>query len=248
MPAASLRLVTASSTAFALNQIARLDLRELEHLRIGEVAKRAVGFDRAEFVARPFLDHVGDDEVAAVRRQLGERRHDAEIRIALCQVEGAKLLLVGRETIRIVGVVRLQEAEHAAGLARVHLLAQPPVGKCVVAEDVDRADLGEVAFIDFEHDVDAVLVELDDLRIDPRGESALPAIEFEDPVDVRARPRERVKICRGASLISGVILSSLRRLLPSRMMRLMTGFSRTLMTRSPVSAPLIVTSANSCVA
>ena len=55
-----------------------------------------------------------------------------------------------------------------------------------VAEDVDRADLGEVAFVDFEHDVDAVLVELDDLGLDARGEAALAAIELEDPVDVGA--------------------------------------------------------------
>ena len=59
---------------------------------------------------------------------------------------------------------------------------------------------------------------------------------------------ERVKICRGASRISGWILSSLMRLLPSRTMRLMTGFSRTWMTIAPVSAPRIWTSANSSVA
>jgi hypothetical protein len=63
-----------------------------------------------------------------------------------------------------------------------------------------------------------------------------------------ARARERVKIWRGASRISGEILSSLRRRLPSRMMRLMTGFSRTWMTMSPVSTPLIWTSANNSVA
>jgi len=49
-------------------------------------------------------------------------------------------------------------------------------------------------------------------------------------------------------LISGMILSFLMRLLPSRTMRLMTGFSRTVMTRLPVSAPVITTSANSSVA
>ena len=54
-----------------------------------------------------------------------------------------------------------------------------------------------------------------------------------------ARTFERVKIWRGASLISGMILSSLMRLLPSRTMRLITGFSRTVMTRLPVSAPVI---------
>ena len=111
-------------------------------------------------------------------RQLGKRRDDAEIGIALGQVEGAQLLLVGGEPVRIVGVVRLQEAEQAAGLARVHLLAQAAVAEMLVADDVDRADLGEVALVDLEHDVDAVLVELDDLGLDawrrsgPGGDTA----------------------------------------------------------------------------
>jgi hypothetical protein len=48
-----------------------------------------------------------------------------------------------------------------------------------------------------------------------------------------ARTLERVKICRGASLISGVIFSSLSFLLPSRITRLMTGFSLTSMTTLP---------------
>ena len=59
----------------------------------------------------------------------------------------------------------------------------------LVADDVDRADLGEVALVDLEHDVDAVLVELDDLGLDARGEAALAAIQLEDPVDVGARRR-----------------------------------------------------------
>jgi hypothetical protein len=65
--------------------------------------------------------------------------------------------------------------------------------------------------------------------------------------ETSARTLERVKIWRAASLISGRILSSLRRLLPSRMMRLTTGFSLTWM----VTAPALLrtwTSANSSVA
>ena len=112
------------------------------------------------------------------------------------QIEGTKLLLVGREPVGIVGVVRLQEAEEAAGLARVHLLAQALVGEMRVAEDVDRADLGEIALIDFEDNIDAVLVELDDLGIDARGETALAAIEFENPVDVRADRRAGENLTR----------------------------------------------------
>ena len=74
--------------------------------RRGEVAQAAFGLDRAELVARPFLDDVGDDEIAAVGRQLGKRGNDAEIGIALGQVEGAQLLLVGGQPVGIVGVVR----------------------------------------------------------------------------------------------------------------------------------------------
>jgi hypothetical protein len=93
-------------------------------------------------------------------------------------------LLVGGQPVRIVGVVRLQEAEQTARLARVHLLAKPGIVESFVADDVDLADLRLGAFIDFEDQVDAVLVELDDLRLDARGESALAAIELEDAIDV----------------------------------------------------------------
>ena len=176
--------------------VAGMELQRLLDRRRREVAKRALGVDLAELVARPLLDDVGDDEVLAVGRQLGKRRDDAEVGIALGQIEGAKLLLVGREPVRIVGVVRLEEAEDSAGLARVHLLAQAFVVKLLVADDVDRPDLGQVAFVDFEHDVDAVLVELDDLGLDARGEAALAAIKLEDPVDVGARGRAGEDLAR----------------------------------------------------
>ena len=41
--------------------------------------------------------------------------------------------------------------------------------------------------MDLEHDIDAVLVELDDLGFDPRCKPALAAIKLEDPVHVGAR-------------------------------------------------------------
>ena len=115
---------------------------------------------------------------------LGKRLDDSKIGISLGQIECAKLLLIGGEPVGIVGVVRLQEAEDSPRLARVHLLPEALVRERLVAENVDRPDLGEVAFVDFEHHVDAVLVELDDLRLDAGGKAALRAIKLEDPVDV----------------------------------------------------------------
>ena len=161
-----------------------LDGNQCLDLFFAEVAKRAFGVDGAELVARPFLDNVGDDEVLAVGSQLGERGHDAEIGIALRQVESAQLLLVGGEAIGVIAVVGLEETEQPARLLGVHFLLQAIVGKSVVADHVDGTDLRLVAFVDFEHQVDAVLVELDNLGIDGRGEAALALVQFDDPLDV----------------------------------------------------------------
>ena len=143
--------------------------------------------DRAEVIARSFLDHVGDDEIATIRSEFGERLDDAEVGITLRQIEGAKFLLVGSKPVGVVSVVGLQEAKNAARLPSEHLLAKPVVREGLVAEDVDRSNLGEVALVNFEDDVDAVLVELHDLRIDACSETTLTAIKLEDSINVGAR-------------------------------------------------------------
>ena len=45
------------------------------------------------------------------------------------------------------------------------------------------ADAGARALVDLEHEVDAVLVELDDLGLDPGGVAAVAAVELEDAAD-----------------------------------------------------------------
>jgi hypothetical protein len=69
----------------------------------------------------------------------------------------------------------------------VAICAKLAVGEFVVADDVDLADLRLRPLGDLEDDVDAVLLELDDLRLDPGGEAALAAVELDDPGDVGAR-------------------------------------------------------------
>ncbi len=165
---------------------ARLDLGQLDDRGVRKIAQGAVRLDRSEVVARTLFDDVGDHEITPIGSELGKRRDDAEVGITLRQVKSAQLLLVRCQPVRVIGVVRLQEAEDSASLARVHFLAQPSVGEMRIAEDVDRADLGEVALVDLEHHVDAVLVELNDLGIDARGESSLPPVKLEDPVDIGA--------------------------------------------------------------
>ena len=59
-----------------------------------EIAQLAFDLDVAELVALAFFHHIGDDEVLLVRRQFGDGGNDAEIGIALRQVELPQLLLV----------------------------------------------------------------------------------------------------------------------------------------------------------
>src|SRR5690606_16831443 len=61
---------------------------------------------------------------------------------------------------------------------------------------VDLADTRLRTLVDDEDDVDAVLVELDDLRIDAGGVAALAAIEFDDPGNVRAGARSGEDLAR----------------------------------------------------
>ena len=163
--------------------VALLDRQRGRQLLVVEVADVAVDGDVAELVALTLFDHVGDDEVALVGRQFGDRAGHAEIGIALRQIELAQLLLIVVQAILVVRRVRRQQAEPARFLRR-HLAAQLAVLEHLVADDVDLADLGLGAFVDFEHHVDAVLVEVDHLRRHDRGEAALAAVQFEDAADV----------------------------------------------------------------
>ena len=74
-------------------------------------------------------------------------------------------------------------------LAGRHLADQAAVAELLVADDVDPADAGFRPLVDLEHHIDAVLVELDDLRLDRGGVAALAAIELDDPGDVGAGAR-----------------------------------------------------------
>ena len=63
-------------------------------------------------------------------------------------------------------------------------VAQLRIGEGVVADEVDALDLGGVALGDLEHEVHAVLLELDDLRLDGRGIAPLAPIDIEDALHV----------------------------------------------------------------
>ena len=118
----------------------------------------------------------------------------------------------------------------------------------LVADDVDGADLGLVALVDLEHQVDAVLVELDDLGFDRRGEAALALVQFDDPVDVGADLRAGEDLARGKPDLGLdlVVLDPLVALKDDAVDdRILAHLDDQI---APVSAPVMTTSANNSVA
>ena len=155
----------------ALVQIARTD-RQQQLQEVG-VQPVVLGDDinLAEIVAIAFVHRQGDAESAVVRSQLRDRRQDPEIVIAAVGVKFPQLLAVVVQAVRVVVVVGREQAVPGR-LLRHHDLAQVAVRKRAVAEEGDGAHAGLGTLVDLEHHVDAVLVQLDDLRRHGRGDAA----------------------------------------------------------------------------
>ena len=174
--------------AFGHRQIALQDV-DIESLEAGG------NLDLAELVALALVDREGDEEALAVGRQLGDGRHDAEIGVTLREVELAQQLAIEIEAIGIVAVVRRQEAVPGA-FARADLAAQRAVAEMLVADEADALHARDVAFVDLEDEVDAALVELDDLGVDRRVVAAAAAIDGQDAFDVGLHARAREDLAR----------------------------------------------------
>ena len=81
----------------------------------------------------------GDEEAVARRRQLGDRRDDAEIGVALGEVELAQQLAVVGQAVGIVVVVAVERSGTSGSRCVWIDLAQPAVAERLVADEVDRA-------------------------------------------------------------------------------------------------------------
>jgi hypothetical protein len=98
--------------------------------------------------------------------------------VAFLQIEAAQQLPIEGQAIGVEGVGRAEETPKGR-FRGGDLVAQASVRERAVADEVDGLNFGGRAFVDLEHQIDAVLVQLNDLCVDRRGKSALTAIEFE---------------------------------------------------------------------
>ena len=75
-----------------------------------ERGQRALDVDGAETVALALVDGEGDEEAAPVAVEIGGRRENAGIGIAVLQIELTQQLAVEAQAVRIVDVGALEEA------------------------------------------------------------------------------------------------------------------------------------------
>ena len=136
----------------------------------------------------PFVDGEGDEEAAAVTVEIGGCRDDPRVGIAVLHVELAQQFAVEIEPVRIVDVGVLEEAQERRPRGADHV-AELQIAEGGVADEIDGANLGGRALGDFEDNVDAVVLKLDDFRIDLRRVEALAAVDVENALYVRLNAR-----------------------------------------------------------
>ena len=131
--------------------------------------------DVGDRVAVAFRDADRDEDVALVGRDRHLHVVGAEVREAAVHVERAQLLEIAFERLLRVAVVVANERHPVAG-GELEVADDVFLFERRVADDVDLADLGAIAFFDLNRDADAVVLERLDGRRDLRRVFAAPVV------------------------------------------------------------------------
>ena len=122
--------------------------------------------------------------------ELRHRGHDPDVRVAVFQVQAAQQVAIGLDTVRIVQVVVLQEAEQIR-LPGLDHVAQAPGRIGAIADEIDILDRRLAAFGDLEDEIDAVVRPVDHPRRDADVVAAVAAVNLDDALNVGLHRRQR---------------------------------------------------------
>src|ERR1700722_1754247 len=151
----------------AREDVARVDLQQFPQLLFGHHHRpRELDLRHLENVA--FVDVHGDVHVVFFRSDGDLRRLDLEIGVAPVHVVGAQLLEVAGQGLARVAVILLVPRQPIRGFqleSAEHVL----LFEGGVADQVYHLDLGALAFLDVDENIDLVARQLGDLRIDAHG-------------------------------------------------------------------------------
>src|SRR4029078_580819 len=124
----------------------------------------AFDIDGAEAIAFTLLDGEGNEEAPSVAVEIGGRRHDTGIGIAVLHVELPEQIAIQIEPVRIVDISALEKAQQI-GLRSRDYVTELRIAEGRMADEVDGTGLGAWSLADLEDNVDAVVIEVDNLGI-----------------------------------------------------------------------------------
>src|SRR2546430_5946186 len=116
----------------------------------------------------------------------------------MLEVEPAQQLAISLDPVRIVDIAGLEEREKPAGLRGLDDVPEA-IGRIgAVADELDEPDAGLYALGNLEHEIDAAVRQLDDLRFDANVETSAAAVHFDDAggVGLHHGTRERAAFLR----------------------------------------------------
>ncbi len=182
----------------AIIPVALVELQVLAQRFAVHATQLRVESDLCRPVALALVQGERQEESGAIGRQLGADVGNAEVGVAVLQVEAAQQLLVEVDAGRIVFVGGGQEAPPGV-LAGVDDVPEAAFAERVVADKGDVGDERTRPVADLEDDVDAVLALPNDLRRDHRGEPAALGVGVQDALPIglgggRREHRPRAKL------------------------------------------------------
>src|SRR4029450_11537852 len=154
--------------------------------------------DRTDAILLALLDREGDHETVPSGIKFRNRGDDAHVDVAMLEVEPAQQLAISLDPVRIVDIAGLQEREKPAGLRSLDDVPEA-IGRIgLIADELDEPDAGLYTLGNLEHEIDAVVWQLDDLRFDANIETSAAAVHFDDAggVGLHDGTRERAAFLR----------------------------------------------------
>src|SRR4029450_20870 len=154
--------------------------------------------DRSDAILLALLDREGDHETVPGGIEFRDRGDDAHVDETVLEVEPAQQLAISLDPVRIVDIAGLQEREKPAGLRGLDDVPEPIGVIGLIADELDEPDAGLYALGNLEHEIDAVVRQLDDLRLDANVETSAAAVHFDDAggVGLHDGTRERAAFLR----------------------------------------------------
>ena len=156
-----------------------------------EAGDRRADRHLAEVEALALGDREGEEEAAALARELGGGREHLEVDVAALEVELAQELAVDLEPVGVVGGAAEDEAQPVRLVGLDHP-PQAPVGEHPVAGEADPLHRGPASLGDLEDEVDPVLRLADDHRVDLGRIAPRRPVGVDDALRVLLRRGHRI--------------------------------------------------------